>query len=67
MQKRQQQHFFFYPRLPRSSPLIPFVVCPHLHMGVNNWQMWLTLKGRPVTDADAPFNQDRCLFFFSHR
>lgn len=26
--------------------------------------MWLTLKGRPVTDADAPFNQDRCLFFF---
>lgn len=54
MQKRRRQHIFFYPRLPRSSPLIPLVVCPHLHMGVNNWQMWLTLKGRPVTDADAP-------------
>lgn len=62
MQQCQLQHFF-YPHLPLSSPLIPLVVCPHLHMGVNNWQMWLTLKGRLVTDANAPFNQDRSVFF----
>lgn len=26
--------------------------------------MWLALKGRLVTDADAPFNQDFSLFFY---
>lgn len=54
--------FFFHQHFPLSSPPIPLVVCTYLHTGVNNWQMWLTLKGRLVTDAKAPFNQDRLIF-----
>lgn len=47
---------FLNPQLPRSPPLIPLVVCPHLQMRVNNWQMCFALKACLVTDADAPFN-----------